>query len=328
MNRPIHRWLGAVLAAGALWLPAAAVLAAQGYPAAPVTMIIPGPAGSGTDLIGRLLADDLSRRWQQPVVVENRAGASGMLGTQMLMRAKPDGYTLLLGHVSTHSIVPALHRPAPYDPVADFEAIGLIGTTSNVLVVAADSGIKTLDDLLSKGRREGTLAYGSPGVGLSQHFDGFVLGKEAGLDMLHVPYKGSGPALTDLIGGRIAMAFVTPPAAISAIQSGKLLALGQTSAQRQQALADVPTFKERGMDELVNVSWWGLFAPEGTPPEVIAAVNRGMGLALAEAKVRKGLLDMVIEPARPAGPEDFAALVEQDYARWTRLVQESGIRVD
>jgi tripartite-type tricarboxylate transporter receptor subunit TctC len=202
-----------LLASSSVFLAASFATAAAKYPEAPVTFVVPGPAGSGTDAIGRLLADEFSKMWGQPVVVENRAGASGMIGTQFLLRAAPDGYTILLGHVSTHSIVPALRRPAPYHPVKDFAAIGKIGTSSNVLVVAGNSDVHTVEELSALGKNGQSISYGSPGVGLSQHFNGFTFGKITGSDMLHVPYKGSGPAMTDLIGGRINMMFVTPPAA-------------------------------------------------------------------------------------------------------------------
>jgi tripartite-type tricarboxylate transporter receptor subunit TctC len=302
-------------------------VAAAKYPEAPVTFVVPGPAGSGTDSIGRLLADEFSRMWGQPVVVENRAGASGMIGTQMLLRAKPDGYTILLGHVSTHSIVPALRRPAPYHPVNDFEAIGKIGTASNVLVVANNSGVNTLDDLVARGKNGETIAYGSPGVGLSQHFAGFTFGQVMGTDMLHVPYKGSGPAMTDLIGGRITMMFVTPPAAKGAVDTGQLRALGQTSESRQKAFPDVPTFKELNMPELTNMSWWGLFARAGTPVEAVKTINESLEEALSKEDIRRQLDAMVIEPSGPMSPEDFKAFVGKDFEHWNKLVQDSGIRI-
>ncbi len=301
--------------------------AAAKYPEAAVTFVVPGPAGSGTDSIGRLLADEFSKMWGQTVIVENRAGASGMIGTQMLLRAKPDGHTILLGHVSTHSIVPALRRPPPYHPVDDFEAIGKIGTASNVLVVAGNSGIRSLKDLVALGKNGNTISYGSPGVGLSQHFAGFTFGKVMGTDMLHVPYKGSGPAMTDLIGGRISMMFVTPPAAKTAVDAGQLRALAQASESRQKAFPDVPTFAELGMPELTSVSWWGLFAPAGTPAPAVLTINQSLEKALKKPELRRQLEAMVIEPSPPISPAAFKAFVSKDFETWNKLVDESGIRI-
>ncbi|WP_442595196.1 Bug family tripartite tricarboxylate transporter substrate binding protein [Parapusillimonas sp. JC17] len=317
-----------LLAAGSsILLMTSSAVASAKYPEAPVTFVVPGPAGSGTDAIGRLLADEFSRMWGQPVVVENRAGASGMIGTQYLLRAAPDGYTILLGHVSTHSIVPAVRRPAPYHPVKDFAAIGKIGTSSNVLVVAGNSPIRTLKDLSALGRNGNTVSYGSPGVGLSQHFNGFTFGQITKTDMLHVPYKGSGPAMTDLIGGRINMMFVTPPAAKSAVDSGQLRALAQTSEQRQKAFPNTPTFAELGMPELTSLSWWGLFAPAGTPAEAVRVLNQSLEKTLQKPEVQRQLEAMVIEPAEPVSPEDFKDFVGRDFEVWNKLVEESGIRI-
>ncbi|NYT82781.1 tripartite tricarboxylate transporter substrate binding protein [Alcaligenaceae bacterium] len=306
---------------------ASPAVATAKYPDAPVTFVVPGPAGSGTDAIGRLLADEFSRMWGQPVVVENRAGASGMIGTQYLLRAAPDGYTILLGHVSTHSIVPAVRRPAPYHPVKDFAAIGKIGTSSNVLVVAGNSDIRTVEDLSVLGKNGQTISYGSPGVGLSQHFNGFTFGQVTKNDMLHVPYKGSGPAMTDLIGGRINMMFVTPPAAKSAVDSGQLRALAQTSELRQKAFPNTPTFAELGMPELTNLSWWGLFAPAGTPIEAVQTLNHSLEQVLKKPTVQRQLEAMVIEPAEPVSPAEFREFVGKDFEVWNKLVEESGIRI-
>ena len=171
------------------WL---ALCAHAAFPQAAVTMIVPGPAGSGTDQVARLLSDEFARLLAQPVVIENKAGASGSVGVQLLMRAKPDGYTIMIGHVSTHGIVPALRKPKPYDPVDDFVPIGAIGSSSNVLVIAPDQKITNLAEFIAYGKRQPLISYGSPGVGLSQHFDGYSFGKVFGFDMLHVPYKGTG----------------------------------------------------------------------------------------------------------------------------------------
>lgn len=312
-----------VLACG--WL---ALCAHAAFPQAAITMIVPGPAGSGTDQVARLLSDEFARLLAQSVVIENKAGASGSVGVQLLMRAKPDGYTIMIGHVSTHGIVPALRQPKPYDPVTDFTPIGAIGSSSNVLVVAPNQKINSLAEFIAYGKRQPLLSYGSPGVGLSQHFDGYSFGKVFGFDMLHVPYKGTGPGITDLIGGRLTMMFVTPPAVVSFVESGKLIALAQASSERQQAFLDVPTFKELGYPEIVNETWWGLFSPKETPDETISTLHQALITALQSEKVKKGLTALVVEVAKPQSSQAFGAFVAQDYQRWIKLVEQSGITVD
>jgi tripartite-type tricarboxylate transporter receptor subunit TctC len=291
-------------------------------------MIVPGPAGSGTDQVARLLSDEFARLLAQPVVIENKAGASGSVGVQLLMRAKPDGYTIMIGHVSTHGIVPALRKPRPYDPVDDFAPIGAIGSSSNVLVIAPDQKITNLAEFIAYGKRQPLISYGSPGVGLSQHFDGYSFGKVFGFDMLHVPYKGTGPGITDLIGGRLTMMFATPPAVVSFVESGKLIALAQASGERQKAFPNIPTFKELGYTEIVNETWWGLFAPKGTPDETISTLHQVLITALKSEKVKKGLTALVVEVAKPQSSQAFGAFVAQDYQRWIKLVDQSGITVD
>ena len=307
------------------WL---ALCAHAAFPQAAVTMIVPGPAGSGTDQVARLLSEEFARLLAQPVVIENKAGASGSVGVQLLMRAKPDGYTIMIGHVSTHGIVPALRQPKPYDPVADFAPIGAIGSSSNVLVIAPDQKINNLADFITYAKQQPLLSYGSPGVGLSQHFDGYSFGKVFGFDMLHVPYKGTGPGMTDLIGGRLTMMFVTPPAVMSFVESGKLIALAQASAERQRAFLNIPTFKELGYPEIVNETWWGLFAPKGTPDTIISALHQTLITSLKSEKIKKGLSALVVEVAEPQSSRDFGAFVDKDYQRWVKLVEQSGIKVD
>ena len=184
-----------------------------------------------------------------------------------------------------------------------------------------------MDELVARGKNGETIEYGSPGVGLSQHFAGFTFGKVMGTEMLHVPYKGSGPAMTDLVGGRLDMMFVTPPAAKGAVDTGQLVALGQTSETRQKAFPDVPTFAELDMPELTNMSWWGLFLKAGAPADVVTTINQSLEAALSKDHVRRQLEAMVIEPSEPMSPEAFKDFVGQDFQHWNKLVQDSGIRV-
>ncbi len=296
-----------------------------GYPSRPVTLIVPGPAGSGTDLIGRLVAEKLGAAMQTNLVVENRAGASGMIGVQQLMRAKPDGYTILLGHNSSHVIVPLVTHPKPYDGVDDFELVGRIGTSSNVLVTSASSPYQTVDSLKQRAGGGDPIKYGSPGVGLSQHLDGFALLSELGVPGLHVPYKGSGPALTDLIGGRIDIMFVTPPAVKAALEGGKVRALAQSSEKRQRSFSDVPTLNELGYPKLVSQSWWGLFAPKATPTPVVERLHSKLNEILENKDVQNALHQMYIEVAPSASPAEFAQWVKRDTEKWKRVVDEAGV---
>ncbi|RZS84983.1 Bug family tripartite tricarboxylate transporter substrate binding protein [Pigmentiphaga kullae] len=318
-----HAAAKAMLAAVVL-MPAAG-MAAPDFPNRPITLIVPGPAGSGTDLIGRLVAEKLGDLMHVNLVVENRAGASGMIGVQQLMRAKPDGYTILLGHNSSNVIVPLVTHPKPYDGVEDFAALGRIGTSSNVLVASASSRYQTLDSLKQAAGRHEPVKYGSPGVGLSQHLDGFALLDELGVPGLHVPYKGSGPALTDLVGGRIDIMFVTPPAVKAALQGGKVRALAQSSAERQRMFQEVPTLSELGYPQLVSRSWWGLFAPKGTPDSVVALFHARLNEMLANKDVQQSLVQMYIEVSPSRSPEAFRQWMQQDVGKWKRVVEAAGV---
>lgn len=320
----IHRASVIAILAASVLVPAASE-AAPDFPNRPITLIVPGPAGSGTDLIGRLVAEKLGDLMHVNVVVENRAGASGMIGVQQLMRAKPDGYTILLGHNSSHVIVPLVTQPKPYDGVEDFAALGRIGRSSNVLVTGASSPYQTLDSLKQAAGRHEPIRYGSPGVGLSQHLDGFALLDALGVPGLHVPYKGSGPALTDLVGGRIDVMFVTPPAVKAVLQGGKVRALAQSSAERQRLFQDVPTLSELGYPQLVSQSWWGLFAPKDTPDKVVALLHARLNEMLANKDVQQSLIQMYIEVAPSRSPEEFKQSMRQDTGKWKRVVEAAGV---
>lgn len=298
------------------------------FPARGLTLIVPGPPGSGSDVIARLLADDFAAAWKQPVTVENRAGASGTLAAKQLLRAAPDGLTIMLGHIATHSIVPSLMKPAPYDPLADFAAISMAGTTSNILVVSSKQNIRSVADLIDYGKKKGEMNYGSPGIGLTQHFDGFQFSRTTGLSMRHVPYKGTTPALIDLTGGHIDMMFATPPAAKSLIERGELRPIAQTAPQRMKTFPDLPTFRELDMPDLVSASWWGLFAPAGTPENILETINAQANATLAREDVRQKLLTQYVEAVASASPADFRNFLSGDIKRWARRVEESGIRLN
>jgi len=262
------------------------------------------------------------------VVVENRAGASGLIGTRHALQSAPDGYTLIMGHSATHAIVPALYRPKPYDAIADFVPLSLIATAPEVLAVAADSPVRSVADLLARAKAEPkSVTYGSPGVGLPQHLLGFRLGQIAGVEMEHVPYKGSSPALNDLIGGRLTSMVVTSAAVMPFIQDGRVRALAVNSPERMSLLPDVPTFSELGMPQLTQVGWFGLFAPAGTPADVVAVISRACMQAVALPDVQQKLHALYMDPVGNSAAE-FAAFQKKEVEKWTRIVEQSGIHIE
>lgn len=302
---------------------------AAGYPAQPVTIIVAGPPAGGTDSIARTLAADLTGQLGQSVVVDNKAGAGGIIGTKALLNAAPDGHALLMGHTATNAIVPAVVKPKPYDPVADFTPVALMGMAPELLVVSAQSGIKDLPDLLAsaKSRPDG-LTYGSPGVGLPQHIAGFALSKATGVPMVHVPYRGSAPALVDLIGNRISMMFVTPGAAVPYLKSGQLRALAVTSKERSRFFPEVPTVGELGHPSLVQTGWFGVFAPAGTPDDVVETLRKAISASLAKQDTRAKLEAMYLEPAGEAQAGAFAGFVRAEAAKWAQVVEELGVTAE
>ena len=315
--------------AAALALAAAAAAApAATFPDRPVKLVVAGPPGGGTDFLARLIGDELSRMWKQPVVVDNRAGASGIVGTRFVQGSAPDGYTLMLGHSATHAIVPALHQPAPYDAVADFTPVSLVGTAPELLVVAAQSPVRSLADLVAQARaKPGSVTYASPGIGLPQHLLGHRLAQLAGVQMVHVPYKGSNPAVADLMGGQVSAMVATSGAVLPFIKSGRLRALAVNSTRRMSELPEVPTFDELGMPQLSQVGWFGVFGPRGVPADVVTTLNSAIVRVLAMPDVRAKMAAQFIDPVGSTAAQ-LAAFQGEEVKKWTAIVRESGVRVD
>lgn len=299
-----------------------------GYPSKPIVLVVAGSASGGTDSLARILAHDLTRSLGQSVIVDNRAGAGGIIGAKYVANAAPDGYTFLLGHMALNAIVPALVKPQPFDALKAFVPVGMIGSSADVLVVRREAGIGSVQELVATASADTPLTYGSPGVGQAQHIAGFALAKASGANMQHVPYKGSAPALQDLIGGRIATMFVTPGAIVSYLKNQQLTPLAVTSPARSRFLPNVPTIAEAGFPAVERRGWFGLFAPAQTPAAVVQLVSQKLGEALATPATRAKIEQLYIEPASDASHTSFASVLKNDVVLWTDRVKQLGVTAE
>ena len=301
---------------------------ADDYPTRPITLIVPFPPGGSTTVMARNVADKMSATLGQPVVVENRGGAGGTIGTRSVAKAAPDGYTILLSYTATMAIAPSMNVNAGYDPRKDFVPIGMIGFAPNVLVVHPSLPARSVAELIAYAKAApAPIQYGSPGVGTVNHLAGEYLASEAGVKLQHVPYKGNGPAMGDLLGGHIPMMFVPIPVALGNVKAGTLRGLAITTAKRSGLLPDLPTLAESGVPGFDVALRYGLMAPTGTPPAVIARLNRELNAALATEDVKQRLATEGAE-ALPGTPEAYAADVDADEKRWSGLVKKLGIKVE
>jgi tripartite-type tricarboxylate transporter receptor subunit TctC len=302
--------------------------AAQDYPNRPITLVVPFPPGGSTTIVARIVADKLSEALGQQIVVDNRGGAGGIIATRAVSKMTPDGYTILLGYTGTLAIGPTLYPTAGYDPRKDFDAIGLIGHAPNSLVVHPSFNVQSVKDLIAYAKANpGKVNYGSAGVGTVSHVAGVYFASAAGIELTHVPYKGTGPALTDLLGGHIPMAFAPIPATHANIAEGKLRGLAVTSAKRSSLLPDVPTIAEAGVPGFEASLYYGLVAPAGTPRPIIDKLNKALRTALATDEVRKRLSTDGAEPA-PSSPEEYAAQIDREETKWSKVVKDSGAKAD
>jgi len=322
-------YLSAALAAGAaltaLVTLAAPAHAADEYPTKPVRVVVAFTAGGTTDMLARSVSQHLGQRFKQSFVVENRPGAGGNIGTEYVVRAPADGYTLLVDSVGPISINQTLYKKLNYDPLADLVPVVQIADVPNVLVVHPSVPAKTFEEFVAYIKANpGKLNYGSTGVGTSSHLSGFMLSERIGAPATHVPYKGA-DALNDLLSGRIQFMFATIPSVISHIQAGKLRALAVTSAKRSRSLPDVPAVAEKGFPGFEAGSWFGIFAPKGTPKTVITQVNKAVNEVLPSLQAQ-----MIREGADPVGgtPEQFGKFTRKEYDKWKVVVKASGATVD
>ena len=298
------------------------------YPSKPIRLVVPFPAGGTTDILARAVAQKLTESTGQPVVVDNRPGAGGNIGAELVARSAPDGYTLLMGTVGTHAINPSLYVKMPYDHVRDFAPVILVAGVPNVLVVNPALPVNSVQELIAYGRANpGKLNFASSGSGTSIHLSGELFKTMAGVQMTHVPYKGSSPALQDLVGGQVQLMFDNLPSSLALIKAGKLKALAVTSTQRSGVLPDVPTVAEAGLPGFEASSWFGVLAPAGTPKDAIAKLYGEIARWLATSEAKEKLAG---QGAIAAGlsPDDFARYITAETAKWQKVVKESGAKVD
>ena len=316
----------------ALGLLVSGVSIAQGsavnWPNKPLRIVVAFPPGGATDLMARTIAGKLQERWGQPVVVENRAGASGMIGTDFVAKSAPDGYTMVMATQTTHAVNPSLYSKTSYDPVKNFSPITLAGYTPLILVVPASLPVANLQQLLAWMRANpDKIAFASGGNGTSQHLTAELFKTMAGVDMMHVPYKGSAPAMIDLLGGQVTLMFDNLPTALPHIKSGKLRGIAVTSPVRSSLAPDVPTLAESGLPGFDVATWFGLFAPAGTPADVVNKIQQASNAGLNEPAVKQKLSEQGIEVVAGT-PAHFAAFLATEIAKWGKVIRDSGAKAD
>ena len=318
------RWAAAALAIFC----AATPVAAQDYPTRPIVLIVPFAPGGGNDTLARLVAQHMSQTLGQQVVVDNRAGAGGTLGTRAAAKSPPDGYTLLIGHSGVLGIGPSLYPNAGYDPRKDFAPIGLIASLQYAIVVTPSVPAKSVAEFIELAKKEpGKINYASAGVGSVSHVSTELFATMAGIKLTHVPYRGTGPALNDLVGGHVAMHMAPIPTLIGLVRSGKLRAIAVTGPQRSPILPDLPTVTEQALPGYEAVLHYGLLAPAGTPKPVVDKLNAALRAALANEEIRARILDDGGEPT-PSTPAEHAADIDREETKWGGLVRKLGLKAE
>lgn len=317
--------LAITLAFGAL---ASAPAFAQSFPSRPVNLVVPFPPGGGTDTGARILAEQLSKRWGQPVVVENKGGAAGQIGADSVAKAKPDGYTLLLGNIGTQAINPSLYAKLPYDADKAFAPVSLVAELPLAMMVNPALPAKTASEFIALAKsKPGQLSYSSSGAGSAPHLAAEIFKDQTGTFVLHVPYRGGGPAIADLLAGHVQLSFMTVLEASGHIKGGKLRALAVTGDKRVQALPDVPTLAESVVPGFNAISWIGLLAPAGTPPDVVDKIAADVRAVLADDAVKARITALGGVP-RATTPQEFGKLIADDKARYAQIIRSRKITVE
>lgn len=306
----------------------AIVAAAQSYPVKPIRVVVIFPAGGTADMLARVVGEGLTEKWGRPVVIDNRPGASGNIAAEIVAKAPPDGYTILLGGLTTHGINPSLYRKLPYDAVKDFAALTIAAATPLVFVANPSVPVKSVKELIALAKaRPGELNYASFGNGTSAHLCGVLFGLSAGVKMMHVPYKGSPAAVADLVAGRVQVMFDAIPVALPYIQTGRLHALAVTSSHRSSALPEVPTVIEAGVPGFDAVGWLAFFAPAAVEKEIVHKLGAEIANILRKPDVRARLTNLGFEP-RGDTPEASAGFVQAELNKWAPVVRASGAQID
>jgi tripartite-type tricarboxylate transporter receptor subunit TctC len=316
------KWL-----AGAVLCAFSAGAAAQ-YPAKPIHIVAPSAPGDGSDLTARLISDKLSAVLGQPVIVDNKPGAGGVVGTEFAARQPADGYTLIMANAGSHAINAALYSKLSYDPAKDFTAVALVAVSPNMMVVNPALPVKSVGEFIAYAKAHpGEINYASGGNGSSAHLSAELFKSMTGIQMNHVPYKGATPALTDLIGGQVQVMIGNLSPMLPHVKAGKLRALAVTTLKRYPGLPEVPTVAESGLAGFETVAWFGLFAPAGTPKDIVNRLNREVNAIVSQPELRERLLGLGMEPAL-GSPEGYTARQAADIAKWKRVVAESGAKID
>jgi tripartite-type tricarboxylate transporter receptor subunit TctC len=327
MKRRANTLLARIAVAAALAAAAAGALA-QEFPVRPVKLVVPQSAGGGADILARTIGQKLSEAWGQSVVVDNRPGAAGIIGTEAVAKAPADGYTLLMGAISTHAINKSLYAKLPYDPVKDFAPVTLVATAPLLVVGHPSVPAGSTRELIALAKaKPGQLFFGSAGSGNSTHLAGELFKTMANVDLVHVPYKGATPAETDLIGGQVSVMFTSILSGLPHAKAGKMKALAVTSARRSSIAPDLPTVAETGLPGYDVNPWYGVFAPAGTPRDVVAKIHRDVVRALQLPDVKQRFATLGAEPVGNT-TEQFAAFVDAEIAKWAKVVGDSGARAD
>jgi tripartite-type tricarboxylate transporter receptor subunit TctC len=300
---------------------------ASTYPSKPIHIIVTFTSGGAPDILGRLIGDKLSAAWGQTVIVENKPGAGGNIGSDYVAKSAPDGYNIVVGTVGTHAINGALYQNMPYDMTRDFTPVTLLASTPNMLVVNNNVPAKNLKEFIDLGKKEGKMTFASSGSGTSIHVSGELFKTMTGIDMQHIPYKGRASAIPDLLGGRVTMMFDNMPSSLPLVREGKLRALGVTSAKRSPAAPDIPTIAESGLPGFEAVSWFALFAPANTPRPIVDKLQAEVSKILKMPDVSKKLMDLGLEPSGST-PDELAAYQKSEIAKWSKVVKDSGAKVE
>ncbi|MBL8524669.1 MAG: tripartite tricarboxylate transporter substrate binding protein [Betaproteobacteria bacterium] len=317
-----------VAAIAALCAVGAPAFAQDKWPSKPIKYIVPFPPGGTTDILARLISAKLATALGQPVLVENKAGAGGNIGSDFVAKSAPDGYTILGGTISSHAINASMYKTMPYDPIKDFQPITLIGTNANVLIVDPKSPYKTAQELIAAAKaKPGSISFASAGAGTSQHLSGELFKAMAGIDMVHVPYKGSAPAIQDVMGGQVPMMFDTTVVAAPHVKSGNVRALAVTSSKRVKGMETIPPLAEAGVPGYQLVSWQGIFAPAGTPKDIVTRLNAELVKIIAMPDVRERLDTLGVDPVANS-PEEFSAFQKAELAKWAKVVKDAKIEAN